>query len=158
MKTSKATRLASRASIVHVALTLGCGDLSFVDTEGQRYVADCSSTPCRVERVVRDRKVAADVQKNGKYVTICDPQGSPFSCRPVACEDGALCARLGGSEFSCERGRCVADTRPMAPEDKVTACLAGTGSFVNSARQMERITLARACEGSCTLPAACEGP
>jgi hypothetical protein len=144
-------------------LSQGCASPQFQDTEGRRYVLDCEKQNC----VVRAAPGASNqpittasyfVQQSGHTLAVCDSEAAPFSCRPVRCDDGALCLRLGGAEFACETGRCIAASRSRSPEDKVTACLAGTGPYKGSAAQAERITLAHACMGSCTLPAACESP
>lgn len=86
-------------------------------------------------------------------LTVCE-HNQEFSCRPLVCDSNATCGRLGGSAFRCEGQRCVAG-RALATQDKVAACLAGMGEFRGTPAQLERITLARACTGSCTLPAVC---
>jgi hypothetical protein len=143
-----------------VALTLFAGTgctTKFADTEGRLYEAACDTSrngipECSVRRVDGTSEI---LDRGGRYLAICEQSGDPFSCRHLACETGNLCQLLGGDDFDCVEKRCLARSKPLTTEDRVRACLAGTGPYRRTPEQLERITLARACTGSCALPATC---
>lgn len=136
--------------------TVGC-TTKFGDTEGRHYEAECETRPdgtphCTIRGVAG---APGELDRNGRYLAICDQANDPFSCRPVTCEAEATCQALGGEEFKCVERRCTASSRSTTSGDRVSACLAGTGPYQRTPEQLERITLARACTGNCVLPAAC---
>jgi hypothetical protein len=80
-------------------------------------------------------------------------------CRPIVCRDSADC---GSVQYECRDGLCVntvAPTRGQADGQDVTAiCLAGTGPWMRTAEQWERILLVeRDCPDSehCAVPPEC---
>lgn len=134
--------------------SLGCS-VRFEDAEGQVYEAECETKSKARTCVARAEDGAeAFLDVSGRYLSICTSRTDPFSCRLLDCKDESTCG-LGGPDFECVRGRCEATARIASPEDRVRACLSGTGPFRKTPAQLERLTLARACSGACVLPAAC---
>lgn len=126
-----------------------------MDTEGRAYKTECREGVCELSLENGDSKQTFRVDARGSLLSVCPSAAEDFACRPVTCGSSSVCVTLGGDEFACSGRRCVANDRPMTPEDRVGACLAGTGAYQGTPEQLARITMARACTGSCTLPAVC---
>lgn len=140
--------------------TLGCKN-EVTDTEGTTYSFDCKSGACTLREASDDDSKSRRTyvtNTDGRVLLVCPAEKAGFDCRPVACDPSTPCGRLGGADFTCENSLCQAPARQLLPPDKLALCLAKTGPFERTPKQLERITLSRACTGDCTLPAACLKP
>lgn len=153
----------TKAHLALLAFTLllfGCSN-EITDTEGKTYTFVCKAGVCTLnEKTEGDSKDAGVFVTNadGRILLVCPADKPGFDCRPLTCDPSAPCSRLGGAEFTCENSLCQAPTRPLTPADRLALCLAKTGPFERTPVQLERLTLARACTGDCTLPASCQKP
>ncbi len=146
---------------------LGCNN-EVADTEGTLYSFECKSGTCHLSEKTDSAEEKSDsadapkraflTQNEGRILTVCPAEKAGFECRPLTCDPNAPCSRLGGPDFVCEKNLCQAPDRALTPADKLALCLAKTGPFERTTKQLERITLARACTGDCKLPAACLKP
>lgn len=139
----------------------GC-ESEIKDTEGRHFRFDCQKAECTLTELDakgNEKGTSPYVPRaTARILAGCPVEGTGFECRPLVCDSSSVCSRLGGPDFVCEKGLCQAQARDLTPEDKLALCLSGTGEWERTAHQVKRLTLARACTGDCTLPAACRKP
>lgn len=149
-------------------LSLGCAK-EVKDTEGSTYSFECNGGSCALTKLKglkeenggtksADEKPTHRTENEGRVLLACPTDRAGFDCRPITCDQATPCARLGGADFTCEKGLCQAPARPLLSTDKLALCLAKTGAWRRTPEQLERITLARACTDDCQLPANCLVP
>lgn len=137
------------------ALSLfGCAGIPR-DSEGRNFERTCEKDVC-VWREIGRPEIAYRADTSGRVLALC-PEDSKSSaeCRPLACESARDCGVVGGGDYGCDHGTCVAADRTLTPRDRVVLCQRGTGPYTGTALQRSRLTLAHACTGSCELPEEC---
>lgn len=149
-----------RLSITVLTLGLTGCQREIANTEGEVLSVACTGSNCTVTKPSEganspDEPLKYAINKEGRILTACPQEGSPFDCRPLRCESGTICAQLGGPTFECEKALCQAPKRSITPKDRTALCLATTGKWQRQPLQLERVTLSRACRGTCQVPAAC---
>ncbi len=97
-------------------------------------------------------------EKSGRILKVCRHPKNTFECRALHCASSSTCSQLGGAEFACEKKLCQAPQRALTAKDKVALCLAGSGKWQRTPRQLELFTLSQACTPPCELPGACMSP
>ncbi len=169
-------------SVTLLGLTLlSCGCSQEVhDTEGRVFEPVCKEGACSLllqstvssdapedaapDSDSRKEKDASstnwEVRRQGRILTACPSQGPQhgYDCRPITCETGSVCSKLGGSGSLCQADLCQNPNREITRRDRLALCLAGTGAWEKSRRQRTRITLALSCRPPCEVPGKCRAP
>lgn len=147
-------------------VSVGCGT-EVLDTEGRRFSVDCETAPCALRQAGAAPRPEPDAAAwsplaQGRLLLACPPGGNEgvgrYRCRPLVCESGTTCARLGGPDFVCRAGLCQAAERAITQQDRLSLCLAGTAEWKESREQRARVALAQGCRPPCEVPAKCRTP
>jgi hypothetical protein len=147
------------------ALACSRNELTFEDSEGQRYTARCRENGCSVaDKHASDAGAEPTLRTSGRIVGICRHAAgkrtdTPAQCRPLVCQADKGCPPAHGlGHGTCVNGLCTEPSQPLAVGDAVMLCMAGTGWGTGSPPQVERYALALNCGTPCRVPTPCRQP